>query len=154
MLVVSLFVLYELGRIGFICLKPLYNWYRLRIFQKSGIVILLQILDRVPLNWKVLGARFPLFIPCSNWTTCLLIIIYRHCVCHEMHYQFICNTKLFLGYNRSTPCWHRWELQGNCHDFIVVMVFYLLCQRTKRILVTATTGFKIYILIQSLILFI
>ena len=49
---------------------------------------------------------------------------------------------------------HIWELPGNYHDFIVVMVFYLFCQRTKRILVTVITGFKIYILIQSLMLFI
>ena len=48
---------------------------------------------------------------------------------------------------------HRWELSGNYPDFIVVMVFYLFCQRTKRILVTAITGFKIYILIISLMLF-
>ena len=34
------------------------------------------------------------------------------------------------------------------------MVFYLFCWKTKRILVTAITGFKIYILIQSLMLFI
>ena len=51
-------------------------------------------------------------------------------------------------------CEHRWELPGNYRDFIVVMVFYLFCRRTKRILVTAITGFKIYILIQSLMLFI
>ena len=49
---------------------------------------------------------------------------------------------------------HRWELLGNCHDLIVVMVFYLFCWITKRIIVTAITGFKIYILIQSLMLFI
>ena len=34
------------------------------------------------------------------------------------------------------------------------MVFYLFCWRTKRILVTAITGFKIYILIQSLMVII
>ena len=44
---------------------------------------------------------------------------------------------------------HRWELPG-----IMVMVFYLFFRITKRILVTAITGFKIYILIESLILFI
>ena len=49
---------------------------------------------------------------------------------------------------------HIWELMGDYLDFIVVMVFYLFCWRTKRILVTAITGFKIYILIQSLMLFI
>ena len=49
---------------------------------------------------------------------------------------------------------HRWELTGNYSDFIVVMVFYLFYWRTKRILVTAITGFNIYILIQSLMLFI
>ena len=36
----------------------------------------------------------------------------------------------------------------------MVIVFYLFCWRTKRILVTTITGFKIYILIQSLMLFI
>ena len=36
----------------------------------------------------------------------------------------------------------------------MVIVFYLFCRRTKRILVTAITGFKIYKLMQSLILFI
>ena len=49
---------------------------------------------------------------------------------------------------------HIWELPGNYRDFIVVMVFYLFCWRTKRILVTAITDFKIYILIQSSMLFI
>ena len=49
---------------------------------------------------------------------------------------------------------HRWELLGNYRDFIMVMVFYLFCWRTKRILVTNITGLKMYILIQSLILFI
>ena len=49
---------------------------------------------------------------------------------------------------------HRWELPGNYRDFIVVMVFYLFCWRTKRIIVTPITYFKIYILIQSLMLFI
>ena len=49
---------------------------------------------------------------------------------------------------------HRWELPGNYLDFIVVMVFYLFCCKTKRILVTLIIDFKIYILIQSLILFI
>ena len=38
--------------------------------------------------------------------------------------------------------WHRWELPGNYRDFIVVMVFYLFCWRTKRILVTPITDFK------------
>ena len=49
---------------------------------------------------------------------------------------------------------HRWELPGNYRDFIVVMVFYLFYWKTKRILVTPITDFKIYILIQSLMLFI
>ena len=49
---------------------------------------------------------------------------------------------------------HRWELPGNYRDFIEVMVFYLFCWRTKRIIVTAITGYKIYLLIQSLMLFI
>ena len=49
---------------------------------------------------------------------------------------------------------HKWELPGNYRDFIVVMVFYLFFWRTKRIFVTAITGFKIYILIHSLIIFI
>ena len=49
---------------------------------------------------------------------------------------------------------HRWELPGNYRDFIVVMVFYLLCRRTKIILVTATIGFNFSILLQSLMLFI
>ena len=51
----------------------------------------------------------------------------------------VCNSRLH----------HRWELLGNYRDFIVVMVFYLFFRRTKRILVTATTGFKFYTLIQS-----
>ena len=49
---------------------------------------------------------------------------------------------------------HRRELPGNYRDFIAVMVFYLFCQRTKRIIVIAITCFKIYILIKSLMLFI
>ena len=49
---------------------------------------------------------------------------------------------------------HRWELPGNYRDFIVVMVFYLFFWRSKRILVTIITGFKIYVLIQSLMLLI
>ena len=56
----------------------------------------------------------------------------------------VCNSRLH----------RRWELLGNYCDFIVVMVFYLFFWRTKRILVTAITGFKFYILIQSLMLFI
>ena len=49
---------------------------------------------------------------------------------------------------------HIWELPGKYRDFILVMVFYLFCWRTKRILVTAITGFKIYILIHPLMLLI
>ena len=49
---------------------------------------------------------------------------------------------------------HIWELPGNYRGFIVVVVFYLFCWRTKRILVTPITDFKVYILIQSLMLFI
>ena len=56
--------------------------------------------------------------------------------------------------NNTTHPLHRWELLGNYRDFIKVMVFYLFCWRTKRIIVTAITCFKIYILIQSLMLFI
>ena len=53
-----------------------------------------------------------------------------------------------------SPQGHRWELPGNYRDFIMVMVFYLFFRRTKRILVTPITDFKIYILLQSLMLFI
>ena len=49
---------------------------------------------------------------------------------------------------------HIWELPGNYCDFIVVMVFYLFFRRTKGIIVTTITDFKIYILMQSLLLFI
>ena len=49
---------------------------------------------------------------------------------------------------------HIWELPGNDRDFIGVMIFYLFCRRTEIILVTAIRGFKIYIHIPSLILFI
>ena len=55
------------------------------------------------------------------------------------------------GGKHSLP--HIWELPVNYRDFIVVMVFYLFFQRTKRILVTAITGFKIYIHIQSFMFF-
>ena len=43
---------------------------------------------------------------------------------------------------------HRWELTGNYRDFMVVMVFYLFCRRTNRILVTPIIEFKFFILIQ------
>ena len=39
---------------------------------------------------------------------------------------------------------HRWELPGNYRDFIEVMVFYLFCWITKRILVTAMVSGKIF----------
>ena len=59
------------------------------------------------------------------------------------------------NHKNRQPCHHYiWELPVNYRYFMVVMVFYLFCRRTKRILVTAITGFKIHILIQSLILFI
>ena len=58
------------------------------------------------------------------------------------------------SWQASCAPFHIWELPGNYRDFIMVMVFYLFRWRTKRIIVTATTGFKIYILIQSLMLFI
>ena len=48
---------------------------------------------------------------------------------------------------------HRWELPGNYRYFIVVMVFYLSCWRTNRILVTDITGFKVYIHIHSFMFF-
>ena len=47
--------------------------------------------------------------------------------------------------------YHRWELPGNYRDFMVVMVIYLFCRRTKRVLITPFIDFKIYILTQSLI---
>ena len=41
---------------------------------------------------------------------------------------------------------HRWELPGNYHDFIGVLIFYLFCRRTKRIIVTTIICYKfIYI---------
>ena len=49
---------------------------------------------------------------------------------------------------------HRWELPGNYRDFRGVMVIYLFCRRTKRVLITPIIDFKIYILTQSLIFFI
>ena len=76
------------------------------------------------------------------------IIILRHWLpgCVGFHFHGLYQPE--AGYH------HRWELPGNYPDFIVVMVFYLLCRRTKRILVTSITDFKIYMLIQSLMLFI
>ena len=55
------------------------------------------------------------------------------------------------------PRWcggHRWELPGNYRDFRGVTVIYLFCRRTKRVLITLIIDFEIYILTQSLILFI
>ena len=43
---------------------------------------------------------------------------------------------LIRGYRTACGTQHRWVLPGNYPDFIVVMVFYLFCRRTKRILVT------------------
>ena len=47
--------------------------------------------------------------------------------------------------------WHRCELPGNYRDFRGVMVIYLFCRRTKRVLITPIIDFEIYILTQSLI---
>ena len=47
---------------------------------------------------------------------------------------------------------HRWELPGNYRDFRGVMVIYLFCRRTKRVLITPIIDFEIYILTQSLII--
>ena len=49
---------------------------------------------------------------------------------------------------------HRWELPGNYRDFRGVTVIYLFCRRTKRVLITLIIDFEIYILTQSLIIFI
>ena len=49
---------------------------------------------------------------------------------------------------------HRWELPVNYRDFRGVTVIYLFCRRTKRVLITLIIDFEIYILTQSLILFI
>ena len=64
------------------------------------------------------------------------------------------NGQLGILFETIAPAIHRWELPGNYRDFIVVMVFHLFSWIFKRILVTDITGFKIYILIQSLMLFI
>ena len=109
--------------------------------------------------------------PCANIpsTTCFLqsVIspstmkisdnIYRYCLRHCASggpqlkgIDFYQSSSLFL----SSSTLHRWELPGNYRDFIVVMLFYLFCRRTKIILVTPTTGFKTFTIIQSLMLFI
>ena len=49
---------------------------------------------------------------------------------------------------------HRWELLGNYHDFIRVVVFYLFFWRSIIILVTAVFCYTFYIYIQSLMILI
>ena len=61
---------------------------------------------------------------------------------------------IMLHWMVLTRVGHKWELLGNYLDFIEVMVFYLFCRRTKRILVTVIRCYKIYIHIHSLMLFI
>ena len=79
-------------------------------------------------------------------------ILFPFLLTKNIHW-FHCSWELVVFY--SPLCrGHRWELPGIYRDFIEVMVFYFFCWRTKRILITAITGFKIYILIQSLMLLI
>ena len=40
---------------------------------------------------------------------------------------------------------HRWDLPGNFRDFMRVMVFYLFCQRSMRIIVTVDFCHLVYI---------
>ena len=67
-------------------------------------------------------------------------------ICFNSSFWSVCVCLESVGSN------HRWELPGNYRDSIVVMVFYLFCRITKRIIVTAITGIKIYLLINSLII--
>ena len=55
----------------------------------------------------------------------------------------LCNFEVFPRYN------HIQELLGSYPVFIKVMVFYLFCQRSMRIVVTAIFTHIIYLYIQS-----
>ena len=77
-----------------------------------------------------------------------VVVLFHGCGTH----QFLCLVLVLLLLSPTGI--HRWELLGNYCDFVGVMVFYLSCQRTKRIIVTAIICYNIYIYMQSLISFV
>ena len=88
--------------------------------------------------------------------TCTIVVLHIDKLSVNLTIQFPINIEIltFLCRRFILSIEHRWELLGNYHNFVGVMVFYLFCQRTKRVLVTAIRGFKIYTHNQSLMIFI